>query len=59
MYRNRFVVMDLQNLDLLVLCLDMVKICYIIVFIYYIEVIVLEKNICNVVGKIYLDINIL
>lgn len=51
--------MDMWNLDLLVLCLDMVKICYIIVFIYYIEVIVLEKNICNVVGKIYLDINIL
>lgn len=53
--------MNLWSLDLLVLYvyLDIIKICYIIVFIYYIEVIILEKNFCNVVGKIYLDINIL
>lgn len=56
---QRFVVMDPRNSDLSVLCLDTVKICHIIVPIYYTEVIVSEKNICNAVGKTYLDINTL
>lgn len=45
--------------DLLVSCLDTVKICHIIVPIYYTEVIISEKNLCNAVDKTCLDINTL
>lgn len=58
---QRFVVMNLRSSDLLVLhiYLDIIKIRHIIVPIYYTEVIISEKNLCNAVGKTYLDINTL
>lgn len=58
---QRFVVMNIRSSDLLVLhvYLDIIKIRHIIVPIYYTEVIISEKNLCNAVGKTYLDINTL